>query len=106
MLPRTGDGEALFVKELLDAEHILHIHAGVHALPGRAFGWFELGKFRLPETEHVARQSAQTSHFADAEVEFVGNHNFTRSGFSRSFLVRLWHGPQDQVAKRMLRRLA
>ncbi len=67
----AGDGEAVFIEKLLDADHGLDVALAIHALAGAALDGFELGKFGLPEAKDVGGKAAQAGHFADAEIELV-----------------------------------
>lgn len=58
LLPGPGNCESLLIKQLLDAEYVLHIALAIHALPGAAFHRFQLGKLGFPEAQHVRRKPA------------------------------------------------
>src|SRR6266849_3052754 len=72
----AGDGEPVFIEQLLDAQHRLHVAPAVHALTGAALHRFELRKLGLPKTEHVSVQPAKACDLADPEIQFVGNNDF------------------------------
>src|SRR6185437_7534322 len=77
--------KAFLIKQLADAQDAIHIAAAVHALSGAALGGAKLGKFRFPETQHVGGQLAQFRHFANAEIELVGDDRFDGLGLLRFF---------------------
>jgi len=94
--PRSRDGEAVLIQQLLDAKNVFHVAAPVHALTSAAFYGLELWKFSLPEAENVGRQSAEACDFPYTEVEFVGNDNVVRvPGFSRGFLLGAHPDPTE-----------
>jgi len=68
MLTCPRDGVSLFVKQLLDADHILDVPPAVHALAGAALDGFQLREFRLPETQDIGGKAAESGDFADAEI--------------------------------------
>jgi hypothetical protein len=72
-LAGAGDGVALVVEEGFDAEGHFDVAAAIEALASSAFVGFKLGKFALPETEHVGGDLAEPGYLADAEVELVRN---------------------------------
>src|SRR5689334_2690841 len=92
LLPRARDGVALVVKEFLDAQHVLEVALAVHALASAALGGLQLRELCFPEAQHVRRQAAQLGHFADAEVQLVGNQNFLAPLAVVSFRHGLFHG--------------
>src|ERR1035438_4003354 len=71
MLAGPGDGEALVVEQLLDAQHILHVTLTIHSLPSAALDRLELRELRFPEAQHVSRETAKAGDFTDTEVELV-----------------------------------
>src|SRR5664279_4031684 len=74
MLPRTGAGEALFVKQLFNAEHVFNVSLPKHSLAGGTLHWFQLWELGLPEAQHISWKLAQRRYFSDAEIELVGDH--------------------------------
>jgi len=76
LLSRTGDGEAFFVQQSLDANEGLDILATVHALSGAALDRLQLRKLRFPETQNVRRQLAKGRNFADPKIKFFRNDDF------------------------------
>src|ERR1700676_580804 len=86
--PRARDREPIFVKELLDPHHRLHVALAVHALASAALYRFKLGEFSLPKAKNISGKAAQSGDFADAEIEFVRNYNFRAAdSFLRDFLM-------------------
>jgi hypothetical protein len=75
VLARAGDGEAFFVKKLLDAQNVFHILPPIHALAGAAFDGLELRKLGFPEAQDVRRQAAKARDFANTEIEFLGDQD-------------------------------
>jgi hypothetical protein len=73
LLACSGDGVALAMDELFNAEDELDIFAPVEALAGSAFGGAELRELFFPETQDIGFYAAESSGFSDAEVEFVRN---------------------------------
>src|SRR5664280_3250138 len=71
MLAGPGDGEALVVEQLLDAQHIFHVTLTIHSLSGAALDRLELRELGLPEAQHVSRETAKAGYFTDAEIELV-----------------------------------
>lgn len=93
LLPCAGNGEALFVKQFLDAEYALDIPLAVHALSRAALHRLQLRKLRFPETQHIGREATKRGDLSDTEIEFVGNENliafkFRRASFSHSHRLR------------------
>jgi hypothetical protein len=78
----AGDCVALVVEEAFNSEGHLDIAAAIEALAGSAFVRLELREFALPEAEDVGRNVAESSDFADAEVEFVRD---VRPGWGSGF---------------------
>ena len=72
-LAGSRDGVALVVEKSLYAEGHLDVAATIEALTGAAFVGLELGKFALPEAEHVGGNLAEPGYLADAKVELVRN---------------------------------
>jgi len=72
-LTGAGDGIALVVEEVLDAEGHFDVAFAIEALAGAAFVGLELREFALPEAQDVGRHFAESGDFADAEVELVRN---------------------------------
>ena len=97
VLARAGDSVALGVKKLLDAHDIFDVAAPVHALAGAAFHWLELRELRLPETQHVRRQTAKARDLADPEVKLLGDQNLARVVW---FSVALFPGTHAVSEKR------
>src|SRR5436190_19250315 len=62
----------------LSLHDALPISSPVHALASAALGGLEVRELRFPETQNVAGQTAQTAHFAYAEIEFVRNSYLDR----------------------------
>ena len=65
-----------------------YIPSPVHALPGAAFHRLELRELGFPEAQHVGREPAQNSHFADAEIQLIGNEDFIGLILARGFFSR------------------
>src|SRR5215469_4436109 len=78
VLPGAGDGIALLVQELLDANDALYVAAAVHPLAGAAFDWFQLWELGLPESQHVGRQTAQARDFTNPEIKLLRNQDLAR----------------------------
>lgn len=73
LLARAGNGVALTMDELLDAEREFNIAAAIETLAGAALGGAKLREFFLPETQDISLYAAEARGLADAEVEFVRN---------------------------------
>jgi len=69
----AGQGVALIVDELLDAQCELYFFTPIEPLAGPALVRFQAGKLGFPKTQHVRFDSADPRHVADAKVEPVGN---------------------------------
>ena len=78
----AGDCVALVVEEALDSQGHLDVATAIETLAGAAFVRLELGEFALPEAEDVGRNVAESSDFADTEVEFVRD---VRPGWGSGF---------------------
>ena len=87
VLARALDGESLVVEQLLDAQHAFHVALAVHALVRAALYRLQLREFAFPEAQYVGGQAAQAGHFADAEVELVGNENVVGFAFGFGFIL-------------------
>jgi len=101
LLAGAGDSESLLVEQLLDAEHAFDVALAVHALSRAALDWLQLRKFGLPETQDIRGQVAQGSHFADAEIKFVGDEDFIRFVLRRAFFARC-HFPHCHCKSRVV----
>src|SRR4051812_28345334 len=84
MLARTGDGESLFVEQLLDANKMLHIPLPIEPLSLAALLRTKLRELCLPETQHVSRQIAQLRYLTDTEVQLIRYHDVVSAGTVRS----------------------
>ena len=72
-LPCAGERVALGMHQVLDLQGQFHIAAAVKPLAGAALVGFELRKLRLPKTQDVGFQPADTRHIANLEVEAIGD---------------------------------
>ena len=99
-LAGTGDGVALFIKQLLDAEGPLDVAFAIEALAGAAFAGLELGEFGLPESKDVGLDLEQAGDVTDAEVELIGNLGDSPDGVgvSADWFV-LSHSPDRNLAQ-------
>ena len=101
----TRNGEPLVIEKLLNSDYVLHVRTTIGALAGVAFGWLELRKLSLPETQDVSRQAAKAANLSNAEVELIGN-NYLARVFARGILGRFMHEPHGRrAAERILSRL-
>lgn len=73
LLPGAGDGVALAMDELFDAQDELDIFAPVESLAGAALGGPELRELFLPETQDIGFYAAEARGLSDAEVELIRN---------------------------------
>ncbi len=84
VLTRARNGKPLVIQQLLDSQDALYVASPVHSLPGAALCRLELRELGFPEPQYIRRQVAKARYFADAKVEFLGNHDVAglfRSGF-------------------------
>src|SRR5580692_12429133 len=96
MLPRTGNGEPLLIKKFLYAQYIFDVFVPIHALPGAALDWFELGELSFPETQDIRGQTTQLSNFSDAKIKLVRDHHVGGlGGFGRGFVARAHWGSRS-----------
>src|SRR5581483_1905514 len=58
LLARSGDGETVVIKQLLDADDVFDVAAAVHALTGVALARLQLRELGLPKAEDVSGQMA------------------------------------------------
>jgi len=72
-LASAGERVALGVNQPLDFKDQLDFTAAVEALAGAAFIWLELGELRLPESEHIRFQAADTGNIPNLEIEAIGD---------------------------------
>ena len=80
MLPRSRDGVTLFIQQLLDAHHVLHVPPAVHALPCAAFYRLQLWKFGLPKTQDVCGKTAKACDFPDPKIQLLWNQDIACLG--------------------------
>src|SRR5215471_8537701 len=81
LLARSGNRKPLIIEEFLHTQNIFNICPAVHPLACSALAGLKLGKLGFPEPKDIARQPAETADFTDAEIELVGNLDFTGDGF-------------------------
>ena len=72
-LASAGKRVALGVNQPLDFKDQLDFTAAVEALAGAAFIRLELGELRLPESEHIRFQAADTRNIPNLEIEAIGD---------------------------------
>src|ERR1022692_1659043 len=105
MLAGPGDGEALVVEQLLDAQHIFHVTLTIHSLPGAALDRPELRELGFPEAQHVSRETAKAGYFTDAEVELVRDDRIGGgAGLAALFFFRRHRGARKSRRPHPIRR--
>src|SRR5664279_4522230 len=88
LLAGTCDGEAFFIEQFLDTQHILDVALAVHTLTGAALHRLQLREFGLPEAQHVGWKLTEFGNFSDAEIQLVRDHRvFGDARLSRFFLA-------------------
>ena len=101
-LARAGNGVALVVEEILDAQGHFDVAAAIETLAGAAFVGFEVGELALPEAQDIGGNVAEFGDFADAEVELVRDVRPGCGGGFADWLVLRHARNSDTAARRGL----
>src|SRR5690606_10942639 len=77
-LAGAADGEALFIEQIADPQHLLDVPARVHALVGAGVLGPEGAELGLPEAQDVRLHARELRDLADSEVLLVRNPRIHR----------------------------
>ena len=70
-LARPGNGEALFVEQALDDEHLLHVLPPVQPLAGACPARPQRREFRFPVPQHMLLHPGQPTDLADPKIRLI-----------------------------------
>src|SRR5262245_54530387 len=98
-LLRARDREALFVEELLDAQHGLDVLAPVDALARAVLRRRERRELRLPVPKHVRLGVGDLADLADLEEQLVGYLLFHRWSLKPLLVHHGVHGRNEELRR-------